>query len=334
MRANEAKDAERARSSGASQIVAIVVYDGLSLLEFAVACDVFGPQFWAPEMPWYRLVVCASQAGPVSTDSGLRIYAEHTLEQLKAAETIVVPPCDAPERVSEDVLEALRQAHARGARLVSLCTGAFVLAEAGLLEGRRATTHWASSDELAQRFPGITVDPDVLYVDGEDILTSAGSAASIDLCLHVVRADFGADVAASLARELVVPPYREGGQAQYIDSPMPDVSSLDLFAEALSWAQAHLDEPVTISDLAGRSAMSRRTFARRFQATIGTTPYRWLLRQRVQLAERLLETTDLPIDAVAERSGFVTAGNLRKHFSRQVRISPHSYRLAFRSRAS
>jgi transcriptional regulator GlxA family with amidase domain len=180
----------------------------------------------------------------------------------------------------------------------------------------------------------VLVDPDVLYVDEGDVLTSAGSTASIDLCLHVVRQDHGAEIAARLARQLVTPPHREGGQAQYIDTPLLEPGTADLFTETLAWARAHLDRPMSVTDLARRSAMSRRTFARRFSATTGTTPYQWLLRQRLQLAQRLLETSDLPIDAVAERSGFSTATNLRKHFGRVVRTSPQAYRHTFQPRGA
>jgi len=215
---------------------------------------------------------------------------------------------------------------------MSLCTGAFALAEAGLLDGRRATTHWAECDEFARRHPNVTVDPGVLFVDEGDILTSAGSAASIDLCLHVVRQDHGTEIATQLARQLVVPPQRDGGQAQYIEAPMPELDSASLFAGTVSWLQEHLDQPITVEDLAARSAMSPRTFARRFLASTGTTPYQWLVRQRVQLAQRLLEMSDLPIDSVAEKSGFSTAANLRKHFSRAVRTSPQAYRRTFQDR--
>ena len=228
--------------------------------------------------------------------------------------------------------DILRQAHARGSRIISLCTGAFALAGAGLLDGRRATTHWAECDEFARRHPNVTVDPGVLFVDEGDILTSAGSAASIDLCLHVVRQDHGTEIATQLARQLVVPPQRDGGQAQYIEAPMPELDSASLFAGTVSWLQEHLDQPITVEDLAARSAMSPRTFARRFLASTGTTPYQWLVRQRVQLAQRLLEMSDLPIDSVAEKSGFSTAANLRKHFSRAVRTSPQAYRRTFQDR--
>jgi AraC family transcriptional activator FtrA len=316
-----------------SHSVAIAAFDGLSLFEFAVACAVFRPQSWlAPDAAWYRMQVCSAGATAVRLGNGLRMDVPDDLSVLATCDTVVVPPCDDPAGVPAEVVEAIKTAHANGARLVSLCTGVFVLAAAGLLDGRRVTTHWDECPRLIRDYAGrLAVDPDVLYVDDGDILTSAGSAASIDLCLHIVRNDYGADVATRLARDLVVPPYRDGGQAQYIATPLPDPSTSDLFVDTVAWVQEHLADPITINDLARRSAMSRRTFARRFLETTGTTPYRWLLRQRLQLAQRLLETTDLPVEAIADRSGFVNAGNLRKHFSRLVRTSPHGYRRTFQN---
>ncbi len=318
----------------AKPTVAVLTYDGLDMFGFAVACEVFGDGYTADlGVPWYELLICGPRPGSVSLDNGLRLEVPHGLDRLVRADTVIVPACDAAGGAPPEALRALRRAHERGARLVSLCTGAFVLAAAGLLDGRRATTHWTECDELARRHPSVDVDPGVLYVDEGDILTSAGNAASMDLCLHLVRHDHGAEVAARLARQLVVPPYRDGGQAQYIESPVPEPDRTDLFADTVAWVQEHLDEPVSVAELAARSAMSRRTFARRFAASTGTTPYQWLLRQRLQLAQRLLETSDLPIELVAERSGFVNAGNLRKHFGRVVRTTPQSYRHAFQSRA-
>jgi AraC family transcriptional activator FtrA len=313
----------------ANHTVAIVVYDGVAMFEFAIAYEVFGDDH-NPGGDWYQLMVCGSKAARF--DNGMPFEVTHRLAQLRRADTVIVPPCEAPGGAPEEVLRALRRAHARGARIVSLCTGTFVLAAAGLLDGHRVTTHWAESAELAERYPKIAVDPDVLFVDGGAILTSAGSAASIDLCLHLVRQDHGAEVATRVARDLVVPPYRDGGQAQYIDTPLPAVSATDLFADALGWAREHLGEPMTVATLAARSAMSRRTFARRFLATTGTTPYRWLLSQRLRLAQRLLETTDLTVEAVAVAAGFLDAGNLRRHFTRSLRTTPAAYRTTFRSR--
>jgi transcriptional regulator GlxA family with amidase domain len=313
--------------------VAIVVSDGVSAFELGVACEIFGSHWSAMfGVRWYRSLVCAITPGPVTTDGGFQMLAAHGLEQIRGADTVIVLPTVSTEQVPAGIPEVLRQAHARGSRIISLCTGAFAVAAGGLLDGRRATTHWTECDELARRYPKVTVDPGVLFVDEGDIATSAGSAAGIDLCLHVVRQDYGTEIATQLARQLVVPPQRDGGQAQYIDAPMPELGSSSLFAGTIGWLQEHLDEPITVEDLAARSAMSPRTFARRFAASTGTTPYQWLLRQRVQLAQRLLEMSDLPVDSVAEKSGFSTAANLRKHFSRAVHTSPQGYRRTFQDR--
>jgi AraC family transcriptional activator FtrA len=313
--------------------MAVVVGDGFSLFEFSVAYDVFGTD-WSDHLgvAWYRLSVCGASAGPVTADGGLLMDVPHGLDRMAHADTVIVAPVNRPENVPAEVFEALRAAHRRGQRIVSLCTGAFILAGAGLLDGRRATTHWAECDDLARQYPKVSVDPGVLYVDDGDILTSAGSAASIDLCLHIVRRDHGTEVATQLARQMVVPPQRDGGQAQYIETPMPVLDHSNRFAATVAWLQEHLDEPVTVDDLAARCAMSPRTFARRFLDSTGTTPYRWLLRQRVERAQRLLETSDLSIDVVADRSGFCTAGNLRKHFGRLLHTSPQAYRRTFRER--
>ena len=313
--------------------VAIVISDGVTVFELGVACEVFGGDWSAMfGVPWYRSFVCAITPGPVTVDAGFQMLAADGVERIRDADTVIVLPAVPYDRVPAGIPEVLRQAHARGSRIVSLCAGAFALAAAGLLDGRRATTHWTECDRLARRHPMVTVDPGVLFVDEGDVLTSAGSAASIDLCLHVVRHDYGTEIATQLARQLVVPPQRDGGQAQYIDAPMPELDSSSLFAGTVRWLQEHLDEPITVEDLAARSAMSPRTFARRFLASTGTTPYRWLLRERVQLARRLLEMSELPIDSVAEKSGFSTAANLRKHFSRAVHTSPQAYRRTFQDR--
>jgi AraC family transcriptional regulator, transcriptional activator FtrA len=315
-----------------AQAVAIVVSDGVTLFELGVACEVFGDWSETFGVPWYRASVCAITPGPVTVDAGFQMLAADGVERIREADTVVVLPTVPYDRVPAGIPEVLRQAHARGSRIVSLCAGAFALAAAGLLDGRRATTHWTECDRLARRHPRVTVDPAVLFVDEGDVLTSAGSAASIDLCLHVVRHDYGTQVATQLARQLVVPPQRDGGQAQYIEAPMPELDSSSLFASTVRWLQEHLDESITVEDLAARSAMSPRTFARRFLAGTGTTPYRWLLRERVQLAQRLLEMSELPIDSVAEKSGFSTAANLRKHFRRAVHTSPQAYRRTFQDR--
>ena len=244
-----------------------MVYDGFAPFELGVACEVFGDDRWvAPGDPWYRLFICGDRSAPVTADGGFQVLVPHGLEILSQVDTVIVTPTYRPEEVPPSVFEALRQAHARGCRILSLCSGAFVLAEAGLLDGRRAATHWTECDELARLYPEVLVDPGVLYVDEGDILTSAGSAAGIDLCLHVVRQDYGSEVATQLARQLVVPPQRDGGQAQFIEKPLPVLDSSNLFADTLVWLQEHLDEPLTVEDLATRSAMSPRTFARQFLA--------------------------------------------------------------------
>jgi transcriptional regulator GlxA family with amidase domain len=311
--------------------VAAVAFDDFPPFELSVACEVFGFDRSDLGVPWYRFMVCAVEGRPVKSEAGLEVHTPYGLDDLRRADTIVVPsdyhgsPDDYPK-----LLDALRAAHRRGARVMSFCTGAFVLGDAGLLDGRRATTHWAHADEFAARFPAVKLDPGVLYVDEGNILTSAGTAAGIDLCLHVVRMDFGADVANAVARRMVVPPHRDGGQAQYVDDPMPDGPGADLFGDTMAWLQEHLAESITVEDLARRSAMSPRTFARRFRATAGTTPMQWVLRQRVLLAQRLLETTDEPVDRIAELAGFGSPAGLRQHFNRMVRTSPTAYRRAFR----
>lgn len=314
-------------------VVAALLLPDATQFEFAVATEVFGVDRSALGGDWYDYVVCTAEPGPLDLGRGFSITTEHGLDDLAKADTVVVIPAGEGE-FAADVLEALRRAHAGGARIVSLCTGAFVLAAAGLLDGRPATTHWMWADELARRHPEVRVDPNVLYVDDGDVLTSAGTAASIDLCLHLVRKDFGAEIANIVARRLVVPPHRDGGQAQYVDHPVADHPGVDWFDEALAWAEANVREPITIEDLATRSAMSTRTFTRRFRAATGTTPHAWLTQQRVQLAQRLLETTDRSVEWIADECGLGTAANLRLHFQRIVCTSPIKYRRTFQVRAS
>ncbi len=311
--------------------VAVLIADGLSPLEFAVACEVFGYDRSHLGVPWYRMSICAAEPGPVETQVGFTVQATATLADVERAHTVVVPPIVAPDGGPSDprVLAAIADAHRRGARVASLCTGAFVLAEAGILDGRRATTHWAHAEEMAARYPAVEVDPRVLYVDNGTVLTSAGSAASMDLCLHMVRSDYGADIANTVARLLVVPPHRDGGQAQYVATPVPPRADSDALAGVLAWAQEHLEQDLSVGLLARRAAMSPRTFARRFAAVTGTTPHRWLCRQRVLMAQRLLETTDLPVERIAEECGLGTATNLRLHFRAEVGVSPAAYRRTF-----
>lgn len=312
----------------ARQLVAMPVCHESSPFELAVPCEVFGIDRSELGVPWYRFRLCAAEPPPLRTSAGFSIDTPYGLATAARAGTIVVPPTRA-RSYPDELLDTLVRAHRRGARLVSLCTGAFVLAAAGLLDGRRATTHWMNADELAATYPSIDVDPGVLYVDDGDILTSAGTAASIDLCLHIVRNDFGADIANTVARHMVVPPHRDGGQAQYVDHPLHDLPGSEHFDEALRWAEQRLGEPLTVADLARRSAMSPRTFARRFRAVTGTTPHQWLIHKRVQVAQRLLETTDHPVERIADECGFGTATNLRLHFQRTVHTSPTRYRRTF-----
>jgi AraC family transcriptional regulator, transcriptional activator FtrA len=318
--------------TGGPHLVAAPLADGFSSFEFAVACEVFAFDDSADlGVPWYRLAVCAGGSRTVKSSIGFSVTAPYGLEMLRRADTIIVPTFDEVTGGDERLHEELRRAHNRGVRLLSFCTGAFVLAAAGLLDGRRATTHWEFTEELVRRYPTVRVDPGVLYIDDGDILTSAGTAASIDLALHVVRLDYGAEIANALARRMVVAPHRAGGQAQFIETPFPPVVESDPFPLVFSWMQANLDRALSVPELARRAALSPRTFARRFRATTGTTPHQWLLRQRVLRAQELLETTDLSIDIIASRCGLGSSTNLRQHFHRLVRTSPHAYRKTFSS---
>jgi len=319
---------------GRRHTVAVLATDGTAPFELAVACEVFGiDRSDHLGVPWYRFMVVAGDEPPIRTKAGFSIDTPYRLADLRRADTIVVPMWYPDEEPRPELLDALRAAHARGTRMLSVCSGAFLLAAAGLLDGRRATTHWMFTDDLAARYPRVRVDPGVLYVDDGDVLTSAGTAAGIDLCLHVVRKDHGAEIANAVARRMVVPPHRDGGQAQYIADPVPPCTGTDLFTDTMTWMLEHLDEQVTVEDLAERSAMSPRTFARRFRAVTGTTPLQWVLRQRVLLAQRLLETTDEPVERIATQCGFGTAAGMRQHFTRFVHTTPQAYRRTFRREA-
>jgi AraC family transcriptional regulator, transcriptional activator FtrA len=309
--------------------VAALVYDGMGVFEFAIVAEVFALPRPELTVDWYRFSACAVEPEPARTTGGVRIVARSGLAALRRAGTIVVPGWrDTAEQPPAALLSVLRRAHAGGARLLSICSGVFVLAAAGLLEGKRATTHWRDAEKLARLYPGIRVEPDVLYVDEGDIATSAGSAAGIDLCLHVVRSDYGAEVANSVARRLVVPPHRDGGQAQYVAEPLRRDASPGL-AGVLDWAVRRLETPITIDDLSRRARMSPRTLARRFVQETGTTPHRWLTQQRLIAAQRRLETTRDAIDRVAEMTGFETAETLRHHFRRSFGTTPTAYRKRF-----
>jgi transcriptional regulator GlxA family with amidase domain len=293
--------------------------------DLSVPAQVFG-RYEGP----YAFEACAQRPGRVATTTAFSVHVERGLEALADADTVVVPGFDPPAwELPQPVLAALRAAHERGARVGSICTGAFALAAAGLLDGRRATTHWAYAQRLARMFPEVEVDPGVLYVDEGDIVTSAGVAAGIDLCLHLVRRDAGAEAANAIARQIVVAPHRDGGQAQFVDAPLPAADERGL-ARTRAWALDRLREPLTVAAMARHAECSERTFARRFRAETGTTPLQWLLRERVLHARRLLEATDLPVEDVACEAGFGTATSLRTHFRRSTATSPVAYRRAFR----
>ncbi|WP_422070668.1 helix-turn-helix domain-containing protein [Streptomyces hoynatensis] len=278
--------------------------------------------------PWYRVALCGSE--PVRAGRFL-LAPEHGLDRLPQADTVIVPGwADVDRPPPGGLVDAVRAAHAAGARLASLCTGAFVLAAAGLLDGLRATTHWAHTGDLAARYPRVEVDPDVLYVDNGRVLTSAGKAAALDLCLHLVRLDHGSSAANAAARRLVVPPHRDGGQAQFVTTPLPAPRQQPL-AELLSWVLERLDQPLTVEDLARRAGMSARNLGRHFRSATGTTPLQWLLVQRIRRAQELLETTDEDVEAVAAATGMGTAATLRRHFNRTVGVPPDAYRRTFRA---
>jgi transcriptional regulator GlxA family with amidase domain len=311
--------------------VAAVVFDDIPVFELGVVCEVFGTDRSADGLPAYDFAVCAAERPPLRTSSGFLIDTPFGLERLAAADLIAIPGWrGVDQRPPDALLDALRMAVDRGACVMSICSGTFVLAEAGLLDGRRATTHWRLVKTLAERYPAIHVEPDVLYVDEGTILTSAGTSAGIDLCLHIVRRERGTAIANALARRMVVPPQREGGQRQFVESPVVDVRPGQGIADVLVWAQGRLDQKLSVNQLAARAHMSPRTFARRFLNTTGSTPHRWLLAQRLGFGQKLLETTDLGIDQLAEQVGFGTAAAFRLQFSRQFRTTPSAYRRAFR----
>lgn len=313
--------------------VALAVIDDMPLFELAIACEVFSRTDLAD--PWYDLRLCAANPSGTRSEFGFSQRTDHSLDDLADADTVVVPALPyacvlSGHPIPPELIAAVRAAAAAGARIVSLCTGSFVLAAAGLLDGRRAATHWMYAATLAMLHPRVQVDDSVLYVDDGDVLTSAGRSAGIDLCLHVVRSDFGAHVANQVARRMVLPAHRTGGQSQYIAVSVPDTDDAGL-GPVLHWAIEHLDQPLTVDILARQARMSSRTFVRRFHDATATTPLQWLLTQRVIHARSLLESTDLRVDQVSERSGLGSATNLRRHFSAQLGVTPTDYRRAFRA---
>jgi len=310
--------------------VALLAYDGLCTFEFGVMVEIFGlprPEF----KRWYRLYVAGLESGPMRASGGILVEAQYTLRVLDTAGTIIIPGwrgLDAP--VPAGLIRKLQRAHDQNARILSVCSGAFVLAEAGLLDGKCATTHWKYADALASRYPKVSVDPDVLFVDEGNVITSAGSAAGVDLGLHLVRRDFGAAAANTVARRLVVPPQRDGGQKQFVGAPLGVDPDEQAFARVLDDIRSRLRQPHTIESMAKRARMSPRTFARRFKDTAGTTPHRWLQHERVRIVQSLLETTGLPLDRIAERAGFSDAQLMRMHFKRVVGTTPTAYQRTFR----
>ena len=312
--------------------VVAVVMPGVAPFELGVVCEIFGIDRRDTGGPAFDFTVCTEHPGAMATKIGIDIVVHADLSCAATADLVVVPAYGRDRPVPEAVLDVLRAAEARGAWVMSVCSGAFALGRAGLLDGRRCTTHWMYTDELAAKFPEAMVDPAVLYVEDRRVVTSAGTAAGIDAGLHLVRRELGAAAAAAIARRMVVPPHRDGGQAQYIDTPVPTRDGE--LAPVLSWVLEHLDEEITVPALARRARMSERTFARRFRAETGTTPAGWTARQRLLRAQELLEATDLSVEEVARRSGFGAAAVLRHHFARSIGTSPQAYRRTFGPRSA
>ena len=333
--------------------VAVVVVNGFLPFEFGTICEVFGIDRTDDGLPSYDFAVVAGEPAPLRAHNDFTIQPSSGLERLEEADLIALPAVGddrlciyatsksriprprppagpgVPREFPEDLLRALRRAADRGTRVLSVCSGAFILGEAGLLDGRRCTTHWRNAEELARRYPSAKVDPDVLYVNDDPVITSAGTAAGIDACLYLVRKEQGSRVANGIARRMVVPPHRDGGQAQYVDQPV--AASCDgTLRDLLEWLRAHLGQPLTVRQLAARANMSERTFARRFVQDTGTTPQRWLIGQRILLAQQLLEESDETVDAIADRAGFGNATALRHHFRAWRGTTPNAYRRLFR----
>jgi transcriptional regulator GlxA family with amidase domain len=303
--------------------VAVIAFDGMTPFHLSVPSLVFGRVF--------DVTICAADPSPLQTTAGFAITTAHGLEALDGADLVLMPSWhDDCRPAPPTLLDALRHAHGRGARVVGLCLGAFPLAEAGLLNGKAATTHWECADELARRYPAVAVDREVLYVDGGDVLTSGGVAAGLDCCLHLLRQLCGAEAANSAARRMLVAPHREGGQAQFIERPVPVSGSDSRFAQVLDWVSHHLQQEHSLDALAARAAMSRRNFTRHFRQATGTSFKQWLLNQRLAQAQRMLEGSDASIEAVAGEAGFGTALSLRQHFRSALRTSPSAYRKQFR----
>ena len=320
------------RSSG--HRVTVLLFDGMSAFELGIVTEVFGLPRPELDVDWYDLTICA-QTPDVPMLGRAMLHTPYGLAAFAAGDTLIVPGVgDVNADPSPELIAVLRGAHRRGARIVSICSGAFALAAAGLLDGARVATHWRYADLLARRFPSVTVDADVLYVDGGQVLTSAGSAAGLDLCLHLVRTDHGATIANAVARRLVISPHRSGGQAQFIETPVAPEPDDDRIVRTMNWALSNLDSTITVEELARRAHMSARSYLRHFKQCSGTSPMRWLIERRVHASLALLETSDASIEEIASATGFVTATTYRHHFGRAMRTSPTAYRRAFRESTS
>jgi transcriptional regulator GlxA family with amidase domain len=308
--------------------VAVLAFDRISPFHLAVPCVLFGDRH--PGAPIFELRVCAGERGRLRTTAGFEVHARHGLAALRWADWVIVPSWrDPAERPPDPVLEALAAAHRRGALVVGLCLGAFLLAEAGLLDGLEATTHWSAADAFARRYPAVRLKPDVLYVDAGQVVTSAGTAAGLDCGLHLLRRHFGADAANRVARRLVVAPHRQGGQAQFVEHPMPDTRGDARIARVLERVRASLAGDHDLDSMADGAAMSRRSFTRHFRTVTGTTPRRWLAGERLALAQRLLEATTEPVERIAQRAGFGSATVLRQHMRRAFGLTPAAWRQGF-----
>jgi AraC family transcriptional regulator, transcriptional activator FtrA len=310
--------------------VAVIALPGLAVFELGVMCELFGSDRTADGLPGYDFALCSPGGRPVRTEQGFAVSPDHDLGAAEDADLVAVVPYERSQRPPEEVLDALRRAHQRGAWVMSVCTGAFALGAAGLLDNRRCTTHWRHTDQLAAEFPAAKVDPDVLYVSEDNILTSAGTAASVDAGLHLIRQEHGSAVATMIARRMVVPPHREGGQAQFIETPVMPVEC-ETLQPVLTRVLETLDEPHTVDTMAQLAHMAPRTFARKFRSETGATPHDWLTGQRLLFARRLLEESDLGVDSIAERAGFGSAATLRHHFAQRLSTTPQAYRGTFRS---
>ena len=310
-------------------VIAVMAFDQISPFHLSVPCVVFGDSH--PGVPSFRLLICAAEPGRLRTSVGFDITVDHGLDVLDSADTIIVPSWrDPAESPPQRLLDALAAAHGRGARIVGLCLGAYVLAEAGLLDGKRATTHWAYARDFADRYPAVRVDADVLYVEDGSVMTSAGTAAGLDCCLHLLRQSHGGEVANKVARRLVVSPHRQGGQAQFIEQPMPDSSHDSRLSGLIVWVRANLQLPHSLDTLAERAVMSRRTFTRRFRQLTGTTVGEWLLIERLAMTQRLLEGTDLSVEFISDLAGFGSPVSMRHHFRSSFGVSPRAWRQTFK----